>query len=42
LLSAILSLRERLVTDIVTNSPTVYEALRLKWDVAETSTKRPK
>lgn len=42
LLNTILSLRERLVTDVVTNSPTVYEALRLKWQVAEATAKRAK
>ena len=42
LLSTILGLRERLVTDIVTNSPTVYDALRLKWHVPEAGKKTAK
>jgi hypothetical protein len=42
LLNTILSLHERLVTDIVTNSPTVYDALRLKWQVPDSGARRAK
>ena len=33
-LNTILGLEKRLVTDVVTNSPTAYDALRLRWGMA--------
>ena len=41
-LHALLDRCGRLVTDVVTNSPTVYEALRLKWDIPDPLTKKAK
>ena len=42
LLNTILGLEERLVTDVVTNSPTAYEALRLRWGANPSSPRSPK
>ncbi len=42
LLNTIMGLQERLVTDIVTNSPNVYDALRVKWQMPAPITKKAK
>ncbi len=42
LLNTIMRLKPKLVTDIVTNSPTVYNALKIAWEDSQPPTNKPK